>query len=35
MDDLLDKIDKEYTWRFREIELIKTLLQQKKRKDKI
>lgn len=28
-DDLLDAIDKEYTWRFREIDLLKGLLQRK------
>lgn len=29
MDELLDKIDDEYSWRFYEIDLIKSLLQQK------
>lgn len=34
MDDLLDRIDDEYTWRFQEIDRIKSLLQQKKGKPK-
>ena len=34
MDNLLDKIDEEYTWRFQEIDRIKSLLQQKQGKPK-
>lgn len=34
MDDLLDKIDEEYTWRFQEIDRMKSLLQQKQGKSK-